>query len=286
MAKIFLLGKDGKIFGFVLEPKTVLIKEPLLELSTKELLSGPLYQERSLECPSENKIIDIAQGAYQKWGKYSPYGELIVISLFLAATEYFFSVDFIAHRGYPKGILAADLVPIFTDSDGKEFFVGITIGKGKYRGRPALIGGHQDLKGFHFESPLEALVHEGKDEAKIIFQPREEYRKPMERFPFLQEIFVDVEFSGKKYISVLELLRTYRTSDEERFESWGRMRVDLTTAYCLRVNVDFPLTKEIIAENLKAGDDADNLVIVELGVDEAPQFAFAHHAEIFEDAKI
>ena len=285
MEKYFLLGRDGKIIGTIEEHSRHLVEGPILEIDTQELLKGPLYEKFFTERPTEDAIYKIAQKAYHDWGKFSPYGELIVTSVLnLSHGEVLFSVDFIARKAFSKGVLAADILPIFTDNEGKKFFVGIILSGKKHKGQPALIGGHLDLNGFHFETPIEALIHEAEDEAGIFFEPIDIFKRAVSQKPFLKEAIVDVTFSVRIYRSKLELLDIYRTGEEELMESYGHKRVDWTTAYSLGVNVDFLLTKEIIQQNLKPGIEAERLLILELGVDEVPNFAHSHHAKIFADA--
>lgn len=288
MKKILVFGKNGEVEKEIFTAGEYQKKRPpIIEASFEGVVNTPLQTFTLLEREGEKEFFQNIDSIYLFYGEtigFGHYGDVISVieSRYADAVQYI--VTSIAHLAFPKGILTADLVPVFVDNDNNKFFVGITIGQGKYKGEPALIGGHLDLNGYHFETPAEALVHEAKDEAGIIFTPTIEIEEEMVRIPFLEKISVSVKFGKKTYPAELKILRTYRTSAGERIDKLGRKRVDWTTAYYLVVNVDFPLDKKKIASLLKAGDDAGSLMIVKLGVDDIPKFVFGHHKEIFLDA--
>jgi len=288
MEKILFFGKDGIIAGRVpLSERADLagVKAPRVEMDFGH------YVEEVFESGAADyldKLSEFVAKVYDDWGKFGYYGDVVQVSLqrtaYAGLVRVICSIDFVGQLAWPKGVLAADILPIFIDSLGNQFFVGITLGGGANEGKPALIGGHIDRNGFHLETPAEALVHEAKEEAGIFFIPTEEYRQQVEDIPFLDKVGIAIEFDGKIYPADLKLLRTYRTSEAGKREKLGYKRVDWTTAYYMVVKVDYPLDKKKIAETLKAGSDAGGLIIIELGKDKTPEFVHEHHREIFQDA--
>lgn len=288
MRKLLVFAKEGKLNEEIHIAGSYNAKTPpIIESDFVNSVNKPFVAFAVKKGGDKNIFLSFLRGIYETHGRragFGHYGDVISLLEIESADMIEYVVTAIDQLAFPKGVLTVDLVPVFVDKDNNQFFVGITIGKGKHRGEPALIGGHLDLNGYHFETPAEASVHEAKDEAGIIFSPTVEFKEKIAEVPFLEKVQVEVDLNGKKYPAELKMLKTYRTSSEEKIDKLGRKRVDWTTAYYLVVNVDFPLDKKKIASLLKAGDDAESLIIVKLGVEETPKFAYGHHKEIFLDA--
>lgn len=230
----------------------------------------------------------LATSLFEKWGKFGYYGDVIqftrhVVNLINGKFK-IFTVDHIGHLAFPKGTLAVDLIPFFTDKSGKTFFVGITMAKGQFEGQPALIGGHVDLNGFHFESTGEAVAREGKEEATIILEPKLGEEDAFIATPIPEEMNVILKAGGMDTEGELKYVGPFWTSEQEEIPSSGVKRVDWTFAYILEAKFNIELSEKILRDLFKPRSDAKDLIVVELGRDTVPYFPYDHHRDIFRKA--
>lgn len=228
------------------------------------------------------KLLRYLEEEYRKWGQFGPYGDVISVTCYSDQFSAYYSINYFGRFEYYKPSLAADLLPFIFDRDGRAFFVGIVRGKEPGKGKPAFIGGHQDIKGFDFETAAGALLHESKDEAAFSIAPIDGWLKDMKK-PLADSVYVRVNLAGRSVEANLELLGTYRTGWEEKVESIGRKRVDQTTAYLLPLVIDESLDCATVSSWFKAGDDAREIAVIQADKD-IPDFGLSHHMLIYLEA--
>jgi len=243
--------------------------------------------EDDLNSDPQKIIMRQVEKIYAKWGKFGPYGDVIQLSRTFGNGILKYTIDFIGRLAWPKPGLAADLLPLIEDREGKTFFVGITRKNPPGQGKFALLGGHLDVREFHLETPAEALLHEGRDEIGLCLTPDPRDEARFKNQPYAQTLRVIAHLGRKNPLHLpakMFLLGTFLTSHEERITGLKEKRIYWTTAYALKVKLDQKLNKKLLATWLQAGDDARGLVILDIQRDQIPEFAFAHHREIYNKA--
>jgi 8-oxo-dGTP pyrophosphatase MutT (NUDIX family) len=285
-----ITGQDGILLKIFPVTKDA-FKAPLVEIDTADFGDQTSYALHGLRIKLPFKIgnfpvyeimiKDLLQVIYKKWGKFGPYGDLIQITVL---EDDSIRIDFIGHLAWPKPALAADLVPIIRDSAGNLFFVGITRKKDPGKGKPALIGGHLDIKGYHFETAAEALIHEAWDEAGIRIKVMKQFVSKVKTTPNMLRIPVSVNLIRHPGLgSYLLLIGTFATSAEEKLLDLGTKRVFQTTAYAMVIDIlNRSLTSEEVAQLFVSGDDAASIYVRKVTSHRTPPFAIKHHRTIYQ----
>ncbi len=260
-------GMNGKILNWWPAEKSK-FSAPQVELDISDIQSQ-LFEKvgewvgvkESENLEDEEMITQHVLETYQAWGKFGPYGDLIQISY--DRDQRRAHIDFIGRLAFPKPALAADLLPIIRDAAGNLFFIGITRKKEPGIGKPALIGGHLDIKGYHLETAAEALIHEAKDEVGLKITVMKQHAREIKTKPYMPRIPVSVGLKGyPKLPSELLLVGTFETSAEEKLLHLGTRRVSQTTAYTMIIDIrDRILTPDDVAKLFSAGDDAASIFV-------------------------
>lgn len=270
-------------------------KAPLLEFD----LNSVLEQQSSFTICTEElgtiNLMDQLNSIYQKWGKFGPYGDILSLSeIKISDSKTQYIVNFIARLAFHKPSLTVDLVPFIVDKNRKVFFFGIIRDDDPGKGKPAFIGGHRDVKGYHFETPLEALCHESNEEASLKIVPLSPFGDSDKEinisasgniFHHGREILVRILLGGNNYFTNLKFLGEYNTFEDEKLSNLGVKRVNQTTAIYCRIDIDQELDEETIAGWLKAGDDAKEIFVCKANcADNIPDFGISHHKIIYREA--
>ena len=232
----------------------------------------------------KGNVRHLARNFYSQRDDYGCFGDVIQISRHLLphSDNYIYTVDSMMWRAYIKPGLAADLVPFVLDAEGKLFFVGIIRGKNPGKGKSALVGGFVDIDGLEMETAAECAIREGKEEIGLEIVPASRNEKLL-RVPNVNRLKVRVWLCGMEHSSVLSLVGTYFTSQEENLRS-GLKRVYQTTAYTLLIQVDCKLTKKDVGKMFLPGDDAREIAIILSNELPGIEFASGHHRTICDDA--
>lgn len=232
-------------------------------------------------------IRQLARQFYAQCDDHGCFGDVIQIIRHRLPIEH----SYISHiytatsmmwRAYIKPGLAADLVPFVLDAEGKLFFVGIIRGKNPGKGKSALVGGFVDIDGLEMETAAECAIREGKEEIGLEIVPASRNEKLL-RVPNVNRLKVWAWLCGMEHSSVLSLVGTYFTSQEENLRS-GLKRVYQTTAYTLLIRVDRKLTKKDVGKMFLPGDDAREIAIILSNELPGIEFASGHHRTICDDA--
>ncbi|MFC1598628.1 hypothetical protein ACFL2U_01275 [Patescibacteria group bacterium] len=283
MERFWLFGKNGKITK-VLENSEVNTEEitpPLIEIETFFCMPATLSEHEpaaGLRKPLESALIKAVTPAYKYWNKFGPWGDIIQVTVTNGSRM---MIDFIGRLAFHKPGLAADLVPIIVDQTGTMYFIGIE--RKDTHGVPALIGGHLDIKGYHMETPAQALLHEAAEEANFKIIPAKNELERIQTQPDADNISVLVELGDQIQVeSKLQRLGRFQTSAEEQMKSLQLKRVYETIGYGLRIDLAQSLNISDINEWFQAGDDAKSMQIWNITKNGPPQkFAFEHHRTIF-----
>ncbi|MCX6744872.1 MAG: hypothetical protein NTX82_05090 [Candidatus Parcubacteria bacterium] len=280
-------GMNGKILNWWPAEKSK-FSAPEVELDISDIQS-PLFEKKlvwssaNADCNLEKEeyITNFILEIYQAWGKFGPYGDLLQIHY--DPDNHQAHVDFIGRLAWPKPALAADLIPIIRDAKGNLFFVGITRKKEPGIGKPALIGGHLDIKGFHLETAAEALIHEARDEAGIKIKVNMKSKHDYKNKPFLPWIPIIVSLKHLPSLrSELLLVGTFETSDEENQPQLKTKRVFQTTAYTMIIDIrNRTLTPKDVTMLFSAGDDAATIYVKQITSLKSLPFAINHHRTIY-----
>lgn len=281
----FAVGKNGKVENWY-SAERLNISAPQVEIDINDIKSKTF--PKSIRWDGNKKEKNLlrlisAMGAVEKiyrcWKNFGPYGDLIQVHLQSGCLN----IDFIGQLAFPKPALAADLSPLIRDAARNLYFVGIKRKKEPGIGKPALIGGHLDIKGYHLETAAEALVHEAKDEAGIKIRVMKQFAHTLKNKPYMSRFPISVGLKNyPKLPSELLLIGTFKTSSEDKLPHLGVKRVYQTTAYTLIVDIyDQAFTPDEIAELFTAGDDAASIYVHKITSLQSPPFAIKHHRTIY-----
>lgn len=279
------LGRNGSLQGEVIYWDGTHSRAPVISVDNVRPFDAEIFPRVN----DEQAIREFAERLYKNWGKFGPYGDVIQVTNFEFSSPsgdalVYCSLDFIGRLEYYKPSLAVDLLIFIKDLHNDIFFVSILRDKEPGLGLPAFIGGHRDIRGFDFETPAEALLHEASEEAAFYIKPLNS-RDERWKQPYASQLEVQVKL-GKMRISgvSLECLGTWATGVEEESQSTGRKRVDETTAYMLCLQkMPMKLDVETVAGWFKAGSDAKGMHVVKLKYG-MPKFGLSHHNLIFAEA--
>lgn len=274
---LFFYGYQGE----VKEQMSLPPKFPLIEMDSAGMditkASDKLFD---FTCQLSFTQIQLMFGSmYRDWGRFGYLGDVIAIEMIEADGIYFYRLDYIGRLAINKPGLAADLIPIIKTSKDDYYFVGV---KRKYspgKGQPALMGGFIDVNGYHLDTPLETVIHEAEEEIGLkikVVNPNDLLE------PLPARVNVNVNYQEGMYGGNLVYLKTFLTGENENMRSLGLKRVYQTSVYVLVINMHRPeLDEKGIREWLRAGDDADDLVIFNLKDRQNFVFGLDHHRKIF-----
>jgi len=245
-----------------------------------ELIAGAVDPFVSFE---EKKIVaKVVAPFYKKWGLFGPYGDAMMVFCISEHLKINYYMTLIGNIQFPLPSMAADIVPFIWDQKLNSFFVGIVRGKEPGKGKPALIGGHRDVKGAYFQTAIEALLHESEDEAALKILPPAGVTAYKER-PGLSRQKVVVQIGDEKMKTVLTYVGDFRTCKEELIAHLDETRVHETSVYTFTALCKKVLSEEILADMLKAGDDAAEIFVWDTRKG-TPCFGLKHHKKIYEKA--
>lgn len=287
MYQFLVKGKNGKIQSVEIVTAAGMVKK-MLNQSIK-VRPGDTYMKLVADSISVHESWDeceiVAKAVapfYEKWGKFGPNGDIISIFRISEHTKMNYYVTSIGSIQYPLPSVCADIVPFVFDKEGNTFFIGIVRGKEPGIGKGALIGGHRDVVDSHYQTPVEALVHESRDEASLLFIPLgddEEYKTN----PDIESVKIMVHLGGMSIMTDLERVGVFQTGEEEIIPHLNERRVHETVVYTCLIEYDGVLTIEELLESLEAGDDASGMYVRQLGKSEV-EFGLSHHKEIYDAA--
>ena len=294
MRKILVFGHKGKII-FAGTYEQVLKKDTEIRAAGRGF---PLLTHMSevpydfvptlLSAPGEDNDFAFLKGAvgdiYSVNGKFGDFGD--VITVLENGCDYI--VASIAPKAFHKPGLATDLVPILVDFTGRRFFVGTIRGQEPGKGKPALIGGFNNIAGFDLDSSVTTLFQESRGEVgmKLSYHRESNFDKLDVTTPFPSCFGVEVEILGNKKQERAYLLGVYNTSEEEKNLSLGQRRVHCTAGYVLPIHLEGGnLNKEILLRELVPQDLVENnkAAVYEIGVDNFT-FGIGHHNTVFKAA--
>lgn len=282
MIEIFLYGYKGRPLT-AMEGSEVHRRWPIIEVESNGLEIVRISRENIPDKNAElQRLCDFFQSYYCQWGKFGDHGDIIKLRKEVTKNKCTYHVNYIGRCAYHKPTLAADILPFFRNKDGKTFFVGITRKNDPGKGKLALIGGIRDKIVSHFETAAEACLREAKEEIGLILRTYH-YKALLDRNSLKIPVIVDID--NASIYSELCFICTGGTSDEEINHYTGLKRVDETSAWLLPVNMP-DVTEEKIRQLLKAGDDAKELVVIDMDTYyssglPALNFGIKHHQEIF-----
>lgn len=214
------------------------------------------------------------QGPYRSVGRFGDFGDVLFV--LEAGGEYILTG--IGVKAFHKPGVATDLVPLVVNGSGQLFFVGVIRGRDPGKGLPATIGGFNGITGFHFDSAVETLFHEAREETGM----RIELGSPpkAEDGPFPATAPVRVTLGGRRMDCTVHLAGIVTTSDEERNVTTGVKRVSFTAAYVLPIALD--TTKDQLVQELLPQDlvEGNRVAVFQVGVDPI-RFGIGHHERVF-----
>ncbi len=282
--KYILLGKNGsELIHYRPEYDKALI-EPLIEVNTSDITtdSFPLFVGRSQGRSGVD--LNACQRAYKKWGSFGPEGDMIQVVGFPVREMTYYYITSIGNLAFHKPALTVDLALFLIDGKGKRFLTIIIRKYPPCEGQQALPGGFREVKGFHFETAIETIIHETKSEIGLTLIPQ--YEDPSllpnaQRFDMIVKFPDDVlDPASVKFLH----LGNFQTSTEEKLRR-GRQakRVHETSAYAAILEVPL-IGKRKLQKLFKAGDDAHRVSLVEVDSNDSVTLAFGHHNKILQQA--
>lgn len=218
--------------------------------------------------------------------KYGPFGDVLFVTVLnKVGSQIPVLLTNIAPKAFHKPALAADLVVIVDDGVDDPYFVGIRRKNEPGIGQPATIGGFLDVKGYHLDSPLETVLHEGPEEASVsIFQKD---GTPLTENSLLSskvhEVSVILPNTGSFALSgQLKYIGIFPTGPQEELPS-GQKRVHWTFGYVLYITAHRTFLDETSVANMfHADDDAESMYVKKLSgkLEDLPPFYSAHHRDL------
>lgn len=246
---------------------------------------SPLFEEHPgfiPVCITNASSIDLKgwlQAEYTKYGRYGDFGDI----LFVLRHNDVYILTRIVRKAYPKPSVASDLLPVLVDSHKKSFFIGILRGQEPGKGKPALIGGFNEVHGFNFYSSPKTLIAEGREEAGIRLELPASYG--VTDTPFPEYFDVNCSLFGETIRSRAGLVGVFYTGNEEKNQSTGLKRVSFTAGYVLPIKIYKRLSKEAILEALVPEDKREGTTVVVYDLQhEEPEFGLSHHQTIYHAA--
>jgi hypothetical protein len=258
---------------------------PLLELNNDGVQDFKAY-DTMINIIDELELV--VANIYKNWSKgYGYFGDIIEVIVSDHQSRFLVSLNFIARLAYHKPCLASDILPFIIDKQGHVFFVGIIRKHNPGKGKFAFTGGVQNFIGYELEAPAETAIREadeeigGLDIAIHAVNDNSEFRNIM---PEWENVTVNLNSKKHGIIKVhteLRLLGKFRTSSLELNNNLGHKRVDLTTAYLLPIYINQDIDKTEVASWFTAADDAKEIKIIDYSCEYIGEFAFEHHAAIY-----
>lgn len=281
LKQINFKGYQGKIVGVIEAP----LKQPLLEIDTNETLFAEQFSLSSYEELPPEKVRNYFEVVYQMWGKFGFMGDVIAVKVLKTPGDYVYYLSFIGRLAFHKPGLAADLL-VFINTKTSNYFVGIKRRNEPGRGKLAFPGGFINVNGYHLDTPLETVIHEAEEEINLKIKVDGE----LELKDYSTHITtVDVDYFGQNFKGEIMPLGIYETGDNEKMPSIGLKRVYTTVVFALLLDMtntdfeDFNISEANLNDWLKAGDDASDLVIINLDDNQKLEFGLEHHQKIYDD---
>lgn len=229
---------------------------------------------------------------YAKRKGYGPFGDMMRLSrisfcLSKASNHsgevVIYTLDLFGQITFHLPGLATDLVLFLRDAKGKKYVVGITRKQAPAKGKFALVGGYRNITGYHFESALETILREAKEEIGIDMKLSRSSKKNLLAQPYPEQAFVKVKFvkEGYRASGTLRYIGSFFSSNEENMPSLRQKRAHEAAAYGLVLELPV-INKKLCRELFKASDDASKIVILQ--VDEA-KFPLSNHEATFRAAR-
>lgn len=276
ISSLLFLGYNGEIKELL---DFASISKPLIELDSNQ--NFPLCDAKILSLVERpiNEVQKFFGSVYKSWGRFGYMGDIIAVKKVKTDGGYFYFLDYIGRLAINKPGLAVDLLMVIR-SKYNDYFVGV---KRKYnpgQGKLALPGGFIDVKGYHLDTPVEAIIHEAREEIGLTI----EAVNPNELGSYLPaETSVIIDYFDSRILGKLIPLGIFPTGDNEKMPTIGLKRVYHTTAFALVLDMsELYIAKERIQLWLKAGDDAANLVILKIDSNVKLEFGLDHHKKIFD----
>ena len=282
--------KQILFFGYkgTISPSTITkeIDKPIIELDANDPTPDDVISLSSSYEVATEDLIKFFQLRYRQWGRYGFMGDIIAVKKIVVdpsinlTDSYIYVLDYIGRLAPIKGLVAADLLPIIKTGKDEYFFVGVRRKYDPGKGKPALMGGLVDVKGYEMDTALKTVFHEAEEEIGLkLFAYRPKELESLD--PISIEVFT--HYQEQKCFGKLIYQGVYRTGSNEEMPQLGLKRVYQTTAYALFLDmIPFGLKGEDIKNWLCAGDDAASLEIINLKDKAALRFGLSHHQEIFD----
>lgn len=282
--QIFLYGYRGAIVRLL----DASVKASLVEVDNNFLSQDNQVGQLSFCSSFELDFLELKMilvDIYHNWGRFGYMGDVIAVNAIKTNSGWVYTIAFIGRLAINKPGLAADLLPIFKVGAQEFYFVGI---KRKYepgKGLLALMGGFIDVKGYHLDTPIETVIHEAEEEIGLkidpIFEVKDHNDLSLKHVP-VRVNFPAVGENLSECYGSLTLHGVFPTGDNEKMPNLRLKRVYQTTVYSLFVNMEnMGINEKRLRQYLKAGDDADELVIVNLNEINNMKFGLEHHQKIF-----
>ncbi len=209
---------------------------------------------------------------YAAYGKYGDFGDLLTV----LSVGGCYALVSIAPKAYHKPGVATDVVPILIDYHNRAFFIGIVRGQEPGKGKPALIGGFNNIEGFRFESSPACIGHEGREEAGLKFSfdglPLRDFTSP-----FPDSFRVNVEIFRQTRTYEAHRVGIFYTSSEEENPTLGQKRVHCTAGYVLPIRVEGVVMRSTIRRELVPTDKVENNKVFVRPAVEVVDFGIQHH---------
>lgn len=314
MQKIIVIGKHGKVkdIHYLTNQADNYLKKisPLIEIDTdyvaeRSVVMGGFKNEKE----EKAYLTRLAEEQFKDWGRCGHFKDAMQITKREIGLDggkvYEYSIDFIGRLELEKTMQAADILIFVNDLSGNLFLVGITRKENPGKDEFALVGGKRDFvndkNGYyeHYETPVETIIHEAKEEAGLTLKLCRHEKKKARTDLNARSFDVIVELKGRsakkrRIPAKLELVGSFQTAEDKKGKKIAengkaarvkRKRIDETIAFMVVINTaSRKLTKEKIAGWFTAGDDAKAIVVVDLQTEKTLDFAFGHHADIFKEA--
>jgi len=273
VTRIRLYGYYGKIQGCQAPSDSPLVEVDNDLAAVRDLV---FFSPTKLDLEG---VQDLFRPVYEAWGRYGYLGDVISFKFMRLDAGYLYVLDYIGRLAIIKPGLAADLVPIIKTGPQDYYFVGVKRRYNPGKGQSALMGGFNDVRNYHLDTPLETVIQEAASEIGLSI---EVVNSKDLLNPLPPKVEVDIDYQGQKWRGELLCRGIIPTGNDERLETIGLKRVYQTTVYALLLDMSKAnFNRQKIERWLKAGDDADKLVIVHNSQFQNLQFGLKHHAEIF-----
>lgn len=273
--QILFLGKNGVLKDLVSPP----FQRPVVEFDSNlqsSFANGYLLFDKK---PPLSDVQEFLRPIYKGWGRFGYLGDIVAIKEIIFGTDYVYVLDYIGRLSTIKPALAVDLMLVVVTANDN-YLVGIKRGNEPGKGKLAFPGGFIDVKGFHLETPIETIVHEAEEE--IGLQIKVLRQTDLKNY-LASNVLVAVDYYGQDIAGELICLGTFPTGDSEKLETTGLKRVYTTTAYTLILDMAHTsLDGAGISDWLKAGDDASELVIINLKDSPNLEFGLEHHQMLYD----